>query len=95
LFHDVVDRPDTFIETDLAQMLAFAIYEAVSGGWLPEAYLARAHRLREAARGKMDASGFVQGVCGAPGFDHPGISTEGQSFCIMMEAAGAKVVARG
>jgi len=95
LFHDVIDRPDTFIETNLAQMLAFAIYEGASGGWLPRAYLARANRLREAARAKMDASGFVQGVCGAPNFDHSGISTEGQSFCIMMEAAGAKAAARG
>jgi hypothetical protein len=43
----------------------------------------------------MDASGFVQGVCGAPGFDRPGISMEGQSFCIMMEAAGVKAVAQG
>ena len=90
LFHDVVDRPDTFIETDLAQMLAFAIYEGASGGWLPETYRAKANRLRAATRTKMDASGFVQGVCGAPNFDHPGISTEGQSFCIMMEAAGAR-----
>jgi len=30
----------------------------------------------------------VQGVCGAPNFDQPGTSTEGQSFSIMMEAAG-------
>jgi len=36
----------------------------------------------------MDEYGFVQGVCGAPNFDQPGTSTEGQSFSIMMEAAG-------
>jgi hypothetical protein len=33
-------------------------------------------------------------VCGAPSFDHPGMATEGQAFCIMMEAAGRRV-ARG
>jgi hypothetical protein len=38
----------------------------------------------------MDAFGYVQGVCGAPNFDRLGTSTEGQSFCIMMEAAGVK-----
>jgi rhamnogalacturonyl hydrolase YesR len=90
LFHDVADRPDTFVETNLAQMLAFALYEGTASGWLPESYLARADRLRDAARAKMDAFGYVQGVCGAPGFNHPGTSTEGQSFCIMMEAAGGK-----
>ncbi len=38
LFHNVVDQPATFVETNLAQMLAFAIYEGVSAGWLPAAY---------------------------------------------------------
>lgn len=90
LFHDVVDQPATFVETNLAQMLAFAIYEGVAEAWLPKAYSAHADRMRSAARAKMDAFGYVQGVCGAPNFDHPGTSTEGQAFCILMEAAGRK-----
>jgi unsaturated rhamnogalacturonyl hydrolase len=52
--------------------------------------LKRAIELRAAAREKMDAFGFVQGVCGAPRFDRAGTSTEGQAFCILMEAAGSK-----
>lgn len=90
LFHDVVDDPKTFVETNLSQMLAYAIYEGVAGGWLAASYLAKADRLRDAGRQKMDEFGYVQGVCGAPNFDHPGNSTEGQAFCIMMEAAGSK-----
>jgi len=90
LFHDVVDDPGTFVETNLAQMLAYALYEGVTGGWLPKSYLEKASRLREAARQKMDEFGCVQGVCGAPNFDHPGVSTEGQAFCILMEAAAGK-----
>jgi rhamnogalacturonyl hydrolase YesR len=89
LFHDVVDQPSTFVETNLAQMLAFAIYEGTSAGWLPATYLAKADRMRAAAQRKMDELGYVQGVCGAPNFDRPGTSTEGQAFCIMMEAAGS------
>jgi hypothetical protein len=42
----------------------------------------------------MDAFGYVQGVCGAPNFDRSGTSTEGQAFCILMEAAGSRA-ARG
>ena len=38
LFHDVVDQPATFVETNLAQMLAFAIYEGIAAGWLPASY---------------------------------------------------------
>jgi rhamnogalacturonyl hydrolase YesR len=37
LFHNVLDKPDTFVETNLAQMLAYSIYESVCGGWLPVA----------------------------------------------------------
>jgi unsaturated rhamnogalacturonyl hydrolase len=90
LFYDVVDQPDTFVETNLAQMLAFAIYEGVLGGWLPPNYRAHADFMRAAAREKMDDDGFVQGVCGAPNFNRSGNSTEGQAFCIMMEAAGRR-----
>jgi rhamnogalacturonyl hydrolase YesR len=91
LFHNVVDQPSTFVETNLAQMLSSAIYEGVAGAWLPANYKVHADRMRAAARVKMDAYGYVQGVCGAPNFDRPGLSTEGQAFCIMMEAAGSKL----
>ena len=91
LFHNIVDQPETFIETNLAQMLAFAIYEGITDGWLPADYRSHADKMRAAARLKMDVYGYVQGVCGAPNFDRPGISTEGQAFCILMEAAGARL----
>jgi rhamnogalacturonyl hydrolase YesR len=89
LFHDVVDQPATFVETNLAQMLAFAAYEGVAAGWLPASYRAHADRMRTAARRKMDEYGYVQGACSAPDFDRPGTSTEAQAFSILMETAGA------
>ncbi len=94
LFHDVVDQPTTFVETNLAQMLAYAIYEGVAGGWLSTSYREPADTMRSAARTRIDEFGFVQGVCSAPTFDRPGVSTEGQAFCIMMEAAGARLESR-
>jgi unsaturated rhamnogalacturonyl hydrolase len=87
LFHDVVDQPSTFVETNLAQMLAYAIYRGVHGGWLDRSYLPFADRMRQAAHQKVDARGLVQGVCGSPNFDHPGYATEGQAFFLLMEAA--------
>ena len=90
LFHDVVDQPATFVETNLAQMLAYAIYEGVAAAWLPASYRAHADGMRAAARRKMDAFGYVQGACSAPDFDRPGTSTEAQAFCILMEAAGSR-----
>jgi unsaturated rhamnogalacturonyl hydrolase len=94
LFHDVVDQPATFVEANLAQMLAYAIYEGVAGGWLAASFREHADTMRAAARARVDEFGFVQGVCSAPNFNRPGTSTEGQAFCIMMEAAGARLESR-
>ena len=90
LFYDEVDNAASFVETNLAAMLAYAIYESVRGGWLPESYLPRADQMRIGVRAKVDAFGFVQGVAGAPHFDKPGISAEGQAFFILMESAARK-----
>ena len=91
LFHDTIDNPNSFVETNGAQMLAYSIYESVRGGWLDKSYLAAADKMRAAARAKVDDAGFVQGVSGAPSFSKPGISAEGQAFFLMMEAAHAKL----
>jgi len=87
LFHDVVDVPSTFTEGNLAQMLAWTVYRGVEGGELPPALLPAAERMRAAVRARVDRDGFVQGVCGAPGFDRPGVAAEGQAFFLLMEAA--------
>lgn len=87
LFHDVLDDKDSFIETNLAQMAAYTIYKGMKAGWLGDVYLTFAETMRNAAHAKVDDLGFVQGVCGAPFFDRPGIAAEGQSFFLLMEAA--------
>ena len=87
LFHDVLDEPSTFVETNLAQMLAYSIYRGVKEGWLDARYREAAERMRAAALARVDAEGYVQGVCGSPTFDRPGTATEGQAFCLLMEAA--------
>jgi unsaturated rhamnogalacturonyl hydrolase len=89
LFHDVLDDASTFVETNLAQMLAYSIYRGAREGWLEPRYLQAAERLRTAALAKVDAEGYVRGVCGSPTFDRPGTATEGQAFCLLMEAARA------
>ena len=45
--------------------------------------------MRQAANKKLNLFGFVEGVCGAPTFDHPGFSPEGQAFYLLMEQAAA------
>jgi rhamnogalacturonyl hydrolase YesR len=87
LFHDVLDDPASFVETNLGQMLAWTIYRGVAAGWLDRGLLERAEGMRRAAVARVDASGYVQGVCGSPFFDRAGTAAEGQAFFLMMEAA--------
>ena len=87
LFHNILDDPHSFVETNLAQMLSYTIYRGVHGGWLEKATLKAADQMRTAAHQKVDQFGLVQGVCGAPNFNRPGTATEGQAFFLLMEAA--------
>jgi rhamnogalacturonyl hydrolase YesR len=91
LFHDVVDKPETFVETNLSQMLAYSIYKGVKAGWLENNYLKSADKMRAGARSKIDEYGVVQDACGSPNFDMAGTSTEAQAFFLMMEAAHSAI----
>jgi len=93
LFHDVLNKPETFVETNLAQMLAYSIYRNVQSGWLSRSYLEKAEKMRQAARSKVDSLGYVNDVCGSPLFQSPGVATEGQAFFLLMEAARQRYIA--
>jgi len=86
-FHDIVDNPKTFVETNLGQMLSYSIYRGVEGGWLNRSYIEYAEKMRMAARSKVDQYGLMQDVCGVPEFNRPYIAPEGQAFFLLMEAA--------
>lgn len=86
-FHDILDDPRSFVETNLSQIMAYTIYRGLTDGRFDETYRARAERMREAARSKVDRLGLVRDVCGSPTFEAPGTATEGQAFFILMEAA--------
>lgn len=92
LFHDVIDKPESFVETNLSQMLAYTIYKGAKSGWLQESYLEAADKMRTAAHSKIDKFGLVQDACGSPRFDRPGTSTEAQAFFLMREAVYSKLI---
>ncbi len=91
LFYNIVDNPDSFVETNLSQMMAYSIYRGIKGGWFDRSYKEKADKMRAAAHLKIDELGLVQGVCGSPEFDHPGTATEGQAFSILMEVANKEL----
>jgi unsaturated rhamnogalacturonyl hydrolase len=90
LFHDIIDDSKSFVETNLSQMLAYAIYTAVNCEWLDNKFIPFADIMRNAALKKIDNFGLVRGTCGAPRFISPGTSVEAQAFTILMETAAAK-----
>lgn len=92
--HDVVTDASTFAETNLAQMLAYAVLTGVADGWLPASSTSVGCSLVAAARARVDARGFVTPVCGAPRFDRPGTSAEAQPFFLLATAAATRTGGR-
>lgn len=89
LFHDVVNKPDTFVEVNLSQMLCYSIFRGVAAGYLDSGYLKPAEVMRKAANEKVDKLGYVHDVCGVPNFNRPYFAPEGQAFYLLMETAAA------
>ena len=87
IFHNFLDKQDSFLEVNFAQMLAYTIAKGAKGGWLDFALLKEAWDIRKTVRGHVSPFGLVRPVCGAPSFDQPGIAPEGQAFFVLMEAA--------
>jgi len=86
LFNDFVGEPDSFEETNLSQMAAFAIFKGVKSGMIDKKFLNFAVKMKEGALAKVDEYGYVQGAAGSPSFNSPGTSTEAQAFLLMMLA---------
>ena len=85
--HDTLDNPESIIGINAVSMVAGAIYRALAAGYLDADYLAVAEKLRASLHDKVDPYGFLFGVCGVPDNNKTGISSNGQSFFLMMEAA--------
>lgn len=86
-FHDVINKPDTFIEVNLSQMIAYSIFRGVAAGFLSKSYISAAEQMRKAANDRVDRYGYIHDVCGCPGFDRSYYSPEAQAFYLLMEAA--------
>jgi unsaturated rhamnogalacturonyl hydrolase len=87
LFHDVLDDPATFRESNAAQMFAYAALTGAADGWLPVSYAETGRSLLASAAGEIDEYGLVRNACGSPRFDRPGTSAEAQAFHLLATAA--------
>jgi unsaturated rhamnogalacturonyl hydrolase len=86
-FHDVLNKPVTFIEVNLSQMLAYTIFRGAKAGYIDNNYIEKAELMRRAANDRVDKLGYIHDVCGCPSFDRSYYSPEAQAFFLLMEAA--------
>jgi unsaturated rhamnogalacturonyl hydrolase len=63
LWHQVIDRPDSYLETSGSAMFAYVIAKAVNEGWIPATYFVVAQRAWRAIAAKINDQGQVDDVC--------------------------------
>jgi rhamnogalacturonyl hydrolase YesR len=63
LWHQILDRPDSYLETSVTAMFVYSIAKAVNEGWIPDSYLSVAKRGWKGLLTKINKYGEVENVC--------------------------------
>lgn len=91
LFHNIINKPSTFVETSLAMRVADSVFKGIKAGWIDTEYLETAVNIRKSVHHKVNDLGYVTGVPGPTTYTLPAWSSEGQAFFLMMEASYDKL----
>lgn len=83
-FHDILDRPDTFTESETGAMVAYTIYRGAAEGMLDKQYVKRADQICAALCKRVSGTGLICKAAGSPDFVHAGTSVECQAHFLMM-----------
>ncbi len=63
LWHQLLDRPDSYLETSASAMLTFAIARGVNRGWLPPSYGPVAQSGWRGVARRVRSDGRIDGIC--------------------------------
>jgi unsaturated rhamnogalacturonyl hydrolase len=63
LWHQLLDRTDSYLETSASAMFTFAIARGVNRGWLPTSYAPIAQTGWRALEQRVRADGQIEGIC--------------------------------
>jgi unsaturated rhamnogalacturonyl hydrolase len=94
LFGNLLDDPDSFRESTLASMLAYAALRGATETWLPDGYGEIGASLIGAVALQLDEFGRVTEACAAPHYDRSGFSPESQAFALLADSAHRSWIAR-
>lgn len=63
LWHQLLDKPDSYLETSASAMFTFAIARGVNRGWLPTSYAPVAQAGWRALEQRVRPDGRIEGIC--------------------------------
>jgi unsaturated rhamnogalacturonyl hydrolase len=63
LWHELLDKTDSYLETSASAMFTFAIARGVNRGWLSQAYAPVAQAGWQAVATRVHADGQIEGIC--------------------------------
>jgi unsaturated rhamnogalacturonyl hydrolase len=63
LWHQLLDKPDSYLETSASAMFTFAIARGVNRGWLPTSYAPVAQAGWRALEQRIREDGQIEGIC--------------------------------
>lgn len=63
LWHQVLDKQDSYLETSVTSMFVYAVAKAVNNGWINPRYISIAQNGWEGLLNKTTANGEIQDIC--------------------------------
>jgi unsaturated rhamnogalacturonyl hydrolase len=63
MWHQVLDRPDSYLESSVTAMFIYTVAKAVNNGWINKRYISVAQNAWEGLRKKITPDGLVQDIC--------------------------------
>ena len=67
LWHQLLDREDSYLETSASAMITYALARAVNRGYIERGYAALARRGWEGVRSRIRPDGQIEGICAGTG----------------------------
>jgi rhamnogalacturonyl hydrolase YesR len=72
-WHNMLDKPDTFLETSCTAMFTYAIAKGINEGWISHVYGPVALTGWNATKSRVLENGAVDGTCEATTFAHDNV----------------------